>query len=69
VGVGLVSLGLGLFVYHLVQDEDDFDKGGSQVEAAAGEEGDDFYSLLPVEREDDSNNLKFEYFLRIFETA
>ena len=29
----------------------------------------DFYNLLPVEREDDSNNLKFEYFLNIFETA
>ena len=65
-GVGLVSLGLGLFVYHLIQDEDDKDH-----QVASGEEAgeDDFYSLLPVEREDDSNNLKFEYFLRIFETA
>ena len=67
-GVGLVSLGLGLFIYHIVQDEDDMVKG-SEVAAQPENELDDFYSLLPVEREDDSNNLKFDYFLRIFETA
>lgn len=70
-GTGVVALGLGLFIYHLISDD-----GEQKVVAAdeptttSGDAGeDDFYSLLPVEREDDSNNLKFEYFLKIFETA
>ena len=62
----MVALGLGLFIYHIVQDD------GTIKEVAVEEEvsgEDDFNHLLPVVREDDSNNLKFEYFLKIFETA
>lgn len=60
-GVGVLALALGIFVYHVAQDDGETVKVGDDDSDDSGEEVDenDFYNLLPVEREADGQNLDF----------